>query len=392
MTRHALFTIPAAVALWTTALLAAAPTHRVESITADFAKTYDLDTAFYKKHTHAQGIEIISSGKVSDHAHREAAFLIDKLMGDLRPDIAERLRGGKVLYFIIGCNEESSEVPELQTKATGKDLDFYNWRHRGMLTRWHGRFVVMCAEEDLLEYQGGMHNESIFIHEFAHLVDKLGFDSVLRKRLNETFAIAKARGLWQDARAAQRFRRIKSDKPVLLIKALDDWFKDYSRSFWSKCFADQRILVNGEPAAEDVKVNREDEVLILYDKPKNAYAIKNQAEYWAEIAQAWYDTNRVHDHDHNHVNTREELIEYDPVGAALCREVFGDEAWRFVSPRQRAGRDHLVGYDPDTAPGRTEPPALKTAANDYYDQYWKPFRDRLKERYSQQTTRLRTAR
>ena len=55
------------------------------------------------------------------------------------------------------------------------------------------------------------------------------------------------------------------------------------------------------------------------------YAATNRHEYWAEAVQSWFGTNREPDHDHNHVNTREELIEYDPAIAELCAEVFGDE-------------------------------------------------------------------
>ena len=43
----------------------------------------------------------------------------------------------------------------------------------------------------------------------------------------------------------------------------------------------------------------------------------NDREYFAEGVQSWFDNNREPDHDHNHVNTRAELIEYDPALAAL---------------------------------------------------------------------------
>ena len=54
-------------------------------------------------------------------------------------------------------------------------------------------------------------------------------------------------------------------------------------------------------------------------------------------------------HDHNHVNTREELIEYDPGLAAICREVFGDTKIKYTKPATRL-HGHLAGYDPATAP------------------------------------------
>jgi hypothetical protein len=50
-------------------------------------------------------------------------------------------------------------------------------------------------------------------------------------------------------------------------------------------------------------------------------------ELWARIAkgvQSWFDDNPLPDHDHNHVDTRKELREYDPRLAALCEEVFGE--------------------------------------------------------------------
>ena len=46
----------------------------------------------------------------------------------------------------------------------------------------------------------------------------------------------------------------------------------------------------------------------------NTYAISNSKEYWAEGVQNWYDINREAiptDGIHNHVNTKEELKEYD---------------------------------------------------------------------------------
>ncbi|TWT46987.1 hypothetical protein KOR42_42550 [Thalassoglobus neptunius] len=82
---------------------------------------------------------------------------------------------------------------------------------------------------------------------------------------------------------------------------------------------------------------------------KGKYASTNHAEYFAEGAQSWFGNNRENDHDHNHVNTREELIEYDPDLAALCEEVFGETELVYTKPATRLF-GHLEGYDPETAP------------------------------------------
>ena len=100
---------------------------------------------------------------------------------------------------------------------------------------------------------------------------------------------------------------------------------------------------------------------------KGKYAATNRAEYWAEGAQSWFDDNREDDHDHNHVNTRKELREYDPGLAALCEEVFGDKPWRYQKPADRAeaGRAHLQGYDTEKAPRFSWPEGLEAWYRDY---------------------------
>jgi len=83
---------------------------------------------------------------------------------------------------------------------------------------------------------------------------------------------------------------------------------------------------------------------------KGKYAGNNRAEYWAEAVQSWFDTNRPPDHDHNHVDTREELKAYDPGIAKLVEEVFGDKPWRYRRPEDRKEAGHLAGYDRSKAP------------------------------------------
>jgi hypothetical protein len=65
---------------------------------------------------------------------------------------------------------------------------------------------------------------------------------------------------------------------------------------------------------------------LVEGKWKDCYAAENHHEYWAEAVQSWFDTNRENDAIHNHVNTREELLEYDPaVAPGVVAEHFGTE-------------------------------------------------------------------
>jgi len=80
------------------------------------------------------------------------------------------------------------------------------------------------------------------------------------------------------------------------------------------------------------------------------YAARNASEYWAEGVQSWFDNNRQNDHDHNHVNTRQELLKYDPGLALLVGREFRNSEWRYVYPKDREKPMHLKGYDPAKAP------------------------------------------
>jgi hypothetical protein len=358
------------------------PAFQVTPLSDEQARVYNLDPAFYKKCTSVRGILIATSDRVSDYAQLEAAYLMDTIMRGTDPAVAQRVSDRKVLCLIIGHDEFVSDLPQYHSELTGKELDFYNWRNRGQLEmNRNGRPTVLFSEEDVLEYEGGMRLESVLIHEFGHVIEGAGFDENLETRLNDAYKHAKATGLYRDGYAAQRFKRVRGSSPVSLLDALATAFPAESRSFLAACLNGGDILVNGKPADEHVRVTHDDKVLIVFGGPKNCYALLNKAEYWAEGVECWYDCNRVMDHDHNHIHTRQGIKAYDPALAELLQAVLGDDTWRFVSPRTRAGTDHLTGYDPAKAPTVVPPDHIENATLDYYDEYWKSYWLRLHEKH-----------
>ena len=371
----------ALLAITCCSLGAADEAFHVAPVSAEQAAEYKLDAAFFKKCTLAQNILIATSENVSDFTLLEAAYQFDMVMKTITPEVAQRIRDRKVLCVLVGHKELTSDVPPFASDKTGKELDFYNWRQRGFLTTIAGRPVVLFAEEDVLEYEGGMQLESILIHEFGHVIQGAGFDKELNDRVKEAFNHAKEKGIYQDGYAAQRFRRVKSATPVSLLDALVKSFPSEPRDFLATCLDAGDILVNGKPSQSNVEVTKDDKVLIVFGGPKQCYAAVNAGEYWAEGVQDWYDTNRTMDHDHNHIHTRDQLKTYDPELAKLCAEVLGDTSWRFVSPRLRAGSGHLAGYDPATAPKVEKLEHIDLAAQDYYDTYWKDYWQRLHDKH-----------
>jgi hypothetical protein len=65
---------------------------------------------------------------------------------------------------------------------------------------------------------------------------------------------------------------------------------------------------------------------------KDTYAIGNSAEYWCEMAQAYFDCNRINNWNHSPIGRREQLKIYDPEGYELVRSTFNlspEQDWRY---------------------------------------------------------------
>ncbi len=65
---------------------------------------------------------------------------------------------------------------------------------------------------------------------------------------------------------------------------------------------------------------------------KDTYAGSNSSEYWAEIAQAYFDCNRINNWNHGPIGHREQLKIYDPEGYEMVRAAFNlkpEQDWRY---------------------------------------------------------------
>ncbi|PQO28001.1 hypothetical protein C5Y96_16625 [Blastopirellula marina] len=127
-----------------------------------------------------------------------------------------------------------------------------------------------------------------------------------------------------------------------------------------------RGMVNIDPTFDDRVKKAYDEAMAA-GLWKGKYASVNHHEYFAEGVQSWFDNNRAPDHDHNHVDTRAELKEYDPGLAKLCEEVFGKTELKYTKPVTRL-KDHLEGYDPGQAPKFFWPERLNKARDEIRQQ------------------------
>lgn len=93
---------------------------------------------------------------------------------------------------------------------------------------------------------------------------------------------------------------------------------------------------------------------------KNTYAASNVREYWAEVVQSWFDTNRHDDAEHGTIDTRDELRAADPGVSALIASTIGELPWKYRRPSARTPAERAeLGAWPNPLPTFAWPAELK---------------------------------
>jgi hypothetical protein len=255
---------------------------------------------FYKKYVNVDGYPITASEKVNDYALKEAAYLMRQMLAN-RPDVRKAMIDSGSRLCIIGYNEYTTDLPEF------KDLSAPR--------------------------------------AFAHLSSKDYWD-------------ARARGTG----GSQTDPFCSCGEENLLGYPGDPYAAECILIHEMAHNIHLRGVVRVDPTFDG-------RLEAVYKKAmekglwKGKYASVNHHEYFAEGVQNWFDNNRENDHDHNHVNTRAELKEYDPDLAKMCEEVFGNTQLTYTKPITRL-KDHLAGYDPQQAPTFQWPERLTKAKED----------------------------
>jgi hypothetical protein len=255
--------------------------------------------SFYTQQASAGGFPVVASDKVSPYALKEAVYIIDMMLSK-RPDVREAMVESGARLSILAHNEFTCDQPEWEWLAEEKEEGFDNLSARDFRD---ARARGMGGS--LTDPYCSCAEENLLAYDG----DPYSTENILIHELAHNIHL---RGMSNvDATFDQR------------VKAAYD--AAMKAGLW-----------------------------------KGKYASVNHHEYFAEGVQSWFDNNREPDHDHNHVNTRAELRDYDPGLAALCREVFGDTEFKYTKPQTRL-TGHLEGYDPNNAPKFTWPPHLEKA-------------------------------
>jgi hypothetical protein len=243
---------------------------------------------FYSQHAAAHGLPVVASERVSPFALREAVYIVDAMLAK-RPDVRSAMIQSGSRLCIMAHNEFTTDLPE------------WAW----------------LADEP--------------VPGFEHLPAR-------------DYRDARARGMG----GSQTDPYCSCAEENLLGYEGDPYAAENILIHELAHNIHLRGMSNVDPTF-DARVRAAYQAAMAAELWRGKYASVNHHEYFAEGVQSWFDDNRENDHDHNHVNTRSELADYDPRLAALCREVFGDTEFRYTKPATRL-TGHLAGYDPAAAP------------------------------------------
>ncbi len=255
--------------------------------------------AFYTQIAHAQGFPIVASAKVNPYALKEAVYIVDKMLAK-RPDVRTGMIKSGARLSILSYQEFTTDQPEWEWLAHVPEPDA-----EGISTRDYRDARARGMGGSLRDPYCSCAEENLL----AYPGDPYAQENILIHEFAHNMHL--------------------------------------------------RGLVNVDPTF-DPRLEETYNAAMKEGLWKGKYASTNHHEYFAEGVQSWFDNNRENDHDHNHVNTRAELLAYDPKLAALCREVFGDTEFQYTKPQTRL-TGHLEGYDPTKAPTFAWPERLQKA-------------------------------
>jgi len=255
---------------------------------------------FYSQKTYANGFPIVASATVNPYALKEAAFLVNQMLSK-RDDVRVALIKSGTRLCIIAYDEFTTDLPEFADIGKGRSAERYQGVDRKDWWDARARGTGGSATDPYCSCG----EENLL----GYPGDPYQSENILIHELAHSIHL---RGL----------SNVDSTFDARLKTAYD---KAMAKGLW-----------------------------------KDKYAASNHYEYFAEGVQSWFGNNRENDHDHNHVNTRAELVEYDPALAAFCKEVFGDTEIVYTKPATRL-TGHMQGYDPSEAPTFEWPERLKKA-------------------------------
>jgi len=175
--------------------------------------------SFYRQYLDADGIPVISSGRVPVEALYRVRFMALQMLSRIPQAKAEMIRHGARIA-VMSKDEQTLDIPEHAFLKDDHSVPDWNARARGL-----GGTVAVptgsCAEENVMCYAGDRyHDEDIFIHEFSHSIHKLGLVFAFpefQRDLQRAYSYAIRHARWIMTYAA-------SNSDEYFAEGVQDWF------------------------------------------------------------------------------------------------------------------------------------------------------------------------
>ena len=155
---------------------------------------------YYTQFVDVDGIPVKASMDVGPEALEIAAGILDSMLGH-RPDIVQRMVDQGASLAIIPKDGYITEIPELnylqgRLDPNGNPYDSFRVRGAGGI---RGQTTTVTSEENLLgleEDRTRFWAEDITVHEWAHAMENLGFDTATKRKWRDLFDRAREADLW----------------------------------------------------------------------------------------------------------------------------------------------------------------------------------------------------
>jgi len=224
---------------------------------------------FYEKYLDARGLPVLSTADVSDTALRTACVIVANMLS-LRQDLRDAMAELDMRVVVIGRDQVTTNIPEYANLyQTNPGPDWNSFRGVGATVVTP---VTSAGEENLMcdrgDTYGGV-NVLVQVFGTSIYLAVREVDPTFEDRLRAADTAARAAGLWENT---------------------------YVRG------ADPR---------------------------------QNLIEYYAEGVEDWFETgpeSSPPDGVFNEINTRAELMAYDPMLYAIVAQTMRNDAWRPTCP------------------------------------------------------------
>lgn len=171
------------------------------------------------------GIHVRAHADVSDEALWAVREQLRPMLSELPRAVLTNLRHSGAEVRVLGKDQLTTELPDMRhwrgkiwEKSSGKTLDE---RARGL-----GGICCVCAEENLLALPTDRHKDHrrICVHEFAHVIHRVGLDAALKRGITHAYDSAvREAGLWGGCYAATNEREFFAETSMWFFGSRGDY-------------------------------------------------------------------------------------------------------------------------------------------------------------------------